>query len=110
MCSYITLPLYALLAQGGKSPSPATAHSGSTGRTLHRFKTTGHSHHSPDHEEDNDASDYDADAQPHKSESASLIIRVNQQGDKNTNDSHHDEEASREADFSFAKPAPQRDP
>lgn len=101
------------LGKGGKSPartlggssnptSPSTVHSGSTGPTLHRFRTTGHSTHSSTYE-DNDASDYETDTQTPNLESASLIVRVDPHAD--TNDSHHDEETSHEDNFSFVKPA-----
>ncbi|KAL4645766.1 hypothetical protein ACB092_02G257200 [Castanea dentata] len=140
LCSYITLPLYALVTQmgshmkksifdeqtskalkkwhmavkkkhggrGGKSPthtlggSPSsTVHS--SGYTLHRFKTTGHSTRST--YDDNEISDYETDPLSPTSSAANLIIRVDDdEQPTQISDPHHGEETSNEDDFSFVKP------
>ncbi|XVE87564.1 hypothetical protein DITRI_Ditri18aG0127700 [Diplodiscus trichospermus] len=147
LCSYITLPLYALVTQmgstmkksifdeqtskalkkwhmaakkkhgkAGKSPtrtlggsaSPtSTVHSPE--RSLHRYRTTGHSTRSSYTYEDHDMSDIETEPLS-PMPSSNLIIRVD-----------HDEQATEisetqhvgeknEDDFSFVKPAPVKDP
>ncbi|KAF2312518.1 hypothetical protein GH714_034940 [Hevea brasiliensis] len=116
LCSYITLPLYALVTQmgshmkksifdeqtskalkkwhmavkkrhkkGGKSPtmtlggsaSPvSTVHS--SGHTLHRFKTTGHSSRSSYAYEDQEMSDMEAETLSPTSSTTNLIVRTSQ--------------------------------
>ncbi|KAK9989979.1 hypothetical protein SO802_024964 [Lithocarpus litseifolius] len=140
VCSYITLPLYALVTQmgshmkksifdeqtskalkkwhmavkkkhggrGGKSStrtlgrSPSlTVHS--SGHTLHRFKTTGHSTHST--YDENEISDYETDPSSPTSSAANLIIRVDDdEQPTQISEPHHGEETSNEDDFSFVKP------
>ncbi|KAM4129106.1 hypothetical protein ACJW30_02G219400 [Castanea mollissima] len=142
LCSYITLPLYALVTQmgshmkksifdeqtskalkkwhmavkkkhggrGGKSPthtlggSPSsTVHS--SGHTLHRFKTTGHSTRST--YDDNEISDYETDPLSPTSSAANLIIRVDDdEQPTQIREPYHGEETSNEDDFSFVKPEP----
>ncbi|XP_030975513.1 MLO-like protein 10 isoform X2 [Quercus lobata] len=142
LCSYITLPLYALVTQmgshmkksifdeqtskalkkwhmavkkkhggrGGKSSthtlggSPSsTVHS--SGQTLHRFKTTGHSTRST--YDDNEISDYETDPLSPTSSAANLIIRVDDdEQPTQISEPHHGEETSNEDDFSFVKPEP----
>ncbi|XP_023518037.1 MLO-like protein 8 [Cucurbita pepo subsp. pepo] len=140
LCSYITLPLYALVTQMGTrmkksifdeqtskalkkwrmavkkkqgksptrklgSPSASPMHS-SSGYTLHRFKTTGHSNGSSMYDE-NEASDYEVDPVSPKTPAANFTVRVDA-GDGHENEimeSQHSERRN-EDDFSFAKPAP----
>ncbi|GMP32223.1 hypothetical protein CsSME_00006078 [Camellia sinensis var. sinensis] len=141
-CSYITLPLYALIAQmgsrmkksifdeqtskaikkwhmaaknkhgkGGKSPtqtlgggSSTTASMNSTlhssGATLHRFKTSGHSTRSFTHD-DHETSDYEADPS-----TANLIV-TDDHDDSETEMSapHVGDDSRNKDDFSFVKPA-----
>ncbi|XP_061997504.1 MLO-like protein 10 [Rosa rugosa] len=152
MCSYITLPLYALVTQmgsnmkksifdeqtskalkkwhnavkkkttgqGGKSPARVLGGStvgGSTvggsssvsavhssGPTLHRFKTTGHSTRSSAFE-DHETSDHETDPLS-PSSSTNLIVRVDQ-GEQQTEitEPHHEEQTTIEMDeFTFTKP------
>ncbi|KAK8653877.1 hypothetical protein V6N13_127860 [Hibiscus sabdariffa] len=137
LCSYITLPLYALVTQmgshmkksifdeqtskalknwhmaakkrrgnarksptrvlGGSASPSSTLHS--PGRSLRRFKTTGHSTRSS-YIEDHDLSDLEAEPLT-PAPTHDLTIRVD-----------HDERATErhEDDFSFAKPAPGKEP
>lgn len=145
LCSYITLPLYALVTQMGlrmkksifdeqtskalkkwhmaakkrgnarKSPTRAlggstspssTLHS--TGHSLHRYKTTGHSTHSSYNYEDRDMSDLEAE--PLTPTSTNLIIRVDHDEQATEITETYHTEARNEDDFSFAKPAPAKEP
>ncbi|KAJ9172540.1 hypothetical protein P3X46_015767 [Hevea brasiliensis] len=149
LCSYITLPLYALVTQmgshmkksifdeqtskalkkwhmavkkrhkkGGKSPtmtlggsaSPvSTVHS--SGHTLHRFKTTGHSSRSSYAYEDQEMSDMEAETLSPTSSTTNLIVRTSQDDEAaELSEPHHDEETSNEDDFSFVKPAVPKQP
>uniref|UniRef100_A0A2P2KHL1 MLO-like protein n=2 Tax=Rhizophora mucronata TaxID=61149 RepID=A0A2P2KHL1_RHIMU len=158
VCSYITLPLYALVTQMGScmkksifdeqtskalkkwhmaarkrhgkagksstrtlgiSISPnlsPTGHSVSSGRTLHRFKTTGHTAGSSTYpaDEDQDLSDMEAEAlAPTTSSTTNLIARVDPEedaADHDTSDHHHEVQRTHEDDFSFVKPAPPKLP
>ncbi|XP_030523791.1 MLO-like protein 10 [Rhodamnia argentea] len=156
VCSYITLPLYALVTQmgsctkksifdeqtsralrkwhmaakkrrlgkGGKSSAAAAVALGgsvssspslanASGRTLRRFRTTGHSTRSHSYD-DHDVSDYDADTlSPTSSTAANLITRADHGDDDHTikiGDSHREEGTGNGDDFSFVKLAPQREP
>ncbi|RDY04113.1 MLO-like protein 8, partial [Mucuna pruriens] len=159
LCSYITLPLYALVTQcehtrtrtqmgsrmkraifdeqtskalkkwhmavkkkhgavklGGKSNAHAmdestingsTVQSPSSGPTLHRFKTTGHSTRSSPYEDQDHEYESDADLYP-MSQTRSLVLRVDR-GDQQAQEEHgnHGEgETNSEAEFSFVKPHP----
>lgn len=148
LCSYITLPLYALVTQmgshmkksifdeqtskalkkwhmaakkkhrqGGKSPtrtlggnsSPSsTLHS--SGRTMQRFKTTGHSTHSYAYD-DQDISDMEAEALSPTSSTTDLIARTSQDDQTiELTEPHRDGATRNEDDFSFVKPAPTKEP
>ncbi|KAE8010766.1 hypothetical protein FH972_007102 [Carpinus fangiana] len=151
ICSYVTLPLYALVTQmgssmkksifdeqtskalkkwhmavkkkrgrrGGKSPtitlggSPALSTVHSSGHTLHRFKTTGHSTRAFAYE-DNENSDFEGDSVSPSSSTTNLIIRVDDDDDEQhtdeINEPHYEEKTRNEDDFSFAKPAPLKEP
>jgi len=86
----------------GGSPS-STVHS--SGQTLHRFKTTGHSTRST--YDDNEISDYETDPLSPTSSAANLIIRVDDdEQPTQISEPHHGEETSNEDDFSFVKPEP----
>ncbi|KAF5453783.1 hypothetical protein F2P56_023503 [Juglans regia] len=146
LCSYITLPLYALVAQmgsgmkksifdeqtsralkkwhmaakkkkgglGGKSPrtitlggSPtsSTLHAAS-GRTLHRFKTTGHLTHVSAYD-DHENSDLEADPLCPTSSTTNVILTVDpdhEQQSEVLDEHHYEEETINENDFSFVKP------
>ncbi|KAH1129657.1 hypothetical protein J1N35_001035 [Gossypium stocksii] len=145
LCSYITLPLYALVTQMGsrmkrsifdeqtskalkkwhmaakkrgnarKSPNRAlggstspssTLHS--TGHSLHRYKTTGHSTRSSYNYEDRDMSDLEAE--PLTPTSTNLIIRVDHDEHATEITETYHTEARNEDDFSFAKAAPAKEP
>ncbi|KAF4377122.1 hypothetical protein F8388_017526 [Cannabis sativa] len=142
LCSYITLPLYALVAQmgsgmkrsifdeqtskalkqwrmavkkkhGGRSPKSPSVTLGagsstlskvhSSGHTLHRFKTTGHSTHSMPYD-DNEISDIESDMMS-PSATTNLIVRVDHEDEMEMN-VHREQETRNEDDFSFVKPAP----
>ncbi|XP_059623355.1 MLO-like protein 10 isoform X2 [Cornus florida] len=151
LCSYITLPLYALITQmgsnmkksifdehtskalkkwhmaakkkhgrtgrspirtpGGGSPTASMAGSTvpSTGASLHRFKTTGHSTRSFTYN-DPETSDYEADPPSPTSSTANLIINVDHDDSDTEIIVPHTEEETRkkEDDFSFVKPAPSK--
>ncbi|KDP43787.1 hypothetical protein JCGZ_22414 [Jatropha curcas] len=144
LCSYITLPLYALVTQmgshmkksifdeqtskalkkwhmaakkkqrkGGKSPtrtlggnsSPAsTLHS--SGRSLHRFKTTGHSARSYAYE-DQEISDMEAEALSPTPSTTNLDARTIQNDQATELSESHDDDkgTSNEDDFSLPRPA-----
>ncbi|XP_062095979.1 MLO-like protein 10 [Humulus lupulus] len=144
LCSYITLPLYALVTQmgsgmkrsifdeqtskalkkwhmavkkkhGGRSPKTPTATLGggsstiskvySSGHTLHRFKTTGHSTRSMPYD-DSEISDIESDMMS-PTATTSLIVRVDHEDEMEMNEHHAREQETRnEDDFSFVKPAP----
>lgn len=149
LCSYITLPLYALVTQmgsymkksifdeqtskalkkwhkavkkkhggthGGKSPTQtlgggsstlSTVHS-SGGHTLHRFKTTGHSTRSSVFD-DHETSDLETDPLSPTS-TTNLIVRVDQMEQETEKIEPHDnEQTNNPDDFSFAKPAPDKE-
>ncbi|XP_024022205.1 MLO-like protein 8 [Morus notabilis] len=148
LCSYITLPLYALVTQmgsrmkksifdeqtskalkkwhmavkkkhGGKGSKSSTVTLGgsstiskvhSSGHTLHRFKTTGHSTRSSIYD-DTETSDMETELLSPTS-TADLVVRVdNDEEATEINGSQRREEETRsEDDFSFVKPAPQRQP
>lgn len=97
--------------QGGKgSKSPTVTLGGnstlstvhSTGHTLHRFKTTGHSTRSGSTYEENDASDMEADPLSPTSSTTNLIVRVDHD-EKETElaKPHIGEETRNEDEFSF---------
>ncbi|ONH97361.1 hypothetical protein PRUPE_7G185400 [Prunus persica] len=149
LCSYITLPLYALVTQmgshmkksifdeqtskalkkwhmavkkkhggthGGKSPTQtlgggsstlSTVHS-SGGHTLHRFKTTGHSTRSSVFD-DHETSDLETDPLSPTS-TTNLIVRVDQMEQETEKIEPQDnEQTNNPDDFSFAKPAPDKE-
>ncbi|XP_021301126.1 MLO-like protein 10 [Herrania umbratica] len=143
LCSYITLPLYALVTQmgsrmkksifdeqtskalkkwhmaakkkrgkagrpptrtlGGSASPASTVHS--TGHTLQRFKTTGHSTRSSYAYEDHDMSDLEAEPLSPTS-STNLIIRADDEEQATEISETHHVEGKNEDDFSFVKPAP----
>ncbi|CAK9156287.1 unnamed protein product [Ilex paraguariensis] len=148
LCSYITLPLYSLIAQmgshmkksifdeqtskalkkwrmavkkkkggrAGKSPTRTlgkgspdvslTSTVNSSGATLHRFKTTGHSTRSYTYE-DHETSDFEADPSSPISSTTSLMIRVDHDdSETETSVPHPGGETRNEEDFSFVKLAP----
>lgn len=147
LCSYITLPLYALVTQmgsqmkksifdeetskalkrwraaavkkkpgnsdkstrtlGNSSPSPSSL----SGRTLHRFKTTGHSTRSAYTYDEHDASDLEADPLSPESATSNLIIRVDHHDVEASeiHETHHDEYTSNEDEFSFVKAPPPKE-
>lgn len=91
----------------GISPTPSMPSSpmNSTGATLHRFKTTGHSTRSVAYE-DPETSDLEADPSSHESQTTQLIVRIDHdETDIETSGSHSGEETKKD-DFSFVKPAP----
>lgn len=103
--------------KGSKSPTvtlggSSTVSKGSSGRTLHRFKTTGHSTRGAGFE-DNDTSDMETDSLSPTSSTTSLIIKVDHHDEEETetNKTHPgDQETGRgEDDFSF-NPAQQKEP
>ncbi|KAK5819517.1 MLO-like protein 10 [Gossypium arboreum] len=143
LCSYITLPLYALVTQmgshmkrsifdeqtskalkkwhmaakkrGNARKSPTRAMGGSTspsstlhstGHSLHRYKTTGHSTRSSYNYEDRDMSDLEAE--PLTPTSTNLIIRVDH--DEHATEITETYTETRNEDFSFAKAAPVKEP
>ncbi|TYH10773.1 hypothetical protein ES288_A07G203700v1 [Gossypium darwinii] len=143
LCSYITLPLYALVTQmgshmkrsifdeqtskalkkwhmaakkrGNARKSPTRAMGGSTspsstlhstGHSLHRYKTTGHSTRSSYNYEDRDMSDLEAE--PLTPTSTNLIIRVDH--DEHATEITETYTETRNEDFSFAKAGPVKEP
>lgn len=102
--------------KGSKSPTVTLGGSStiskvhSSGRTLHRFKTTGHSAHSSIYD-DTETSDMETELLS-PTTTADLIVRVdNDEEATEINGSQRREEETRsEDDFSFVKPAPQRQP
>ncbi|KAB2623624.1 MLO-like protein 8 [Pyrus ussuriensis x Pyrus communis] len=147
LCSYITLPLYALVTQmgshmkksifdeqtskalkkwhmavkkkthGSKSPARTLGGGSSTistkdssssgGPTLHRFKTTGHSTRSAAFE-DHETSDLETD--PLSPSSTNLIVRVDPfEQQTEINEPHDGEQTTIPNDFSFDKPAPDKE-
>ncbi|CAI9753307.1 unnamed protein product [Fraxinus pennsylvanica] len=141
LCSYSTLPLYALIAQMGshmkksifdeytskalkkwhmtvkknkggrvgRSPtrtlgdaSPTSSMGSpfhSTGASLQRFKTTGHSTRHVHEYDDHEVSDLEADTSSRLAPTSSLILRVAHNDDTDNNG----EETRNEDEFSFAK-------
>ncbi|KAJ6990535.1 hypothetical protein NC653_018944 [Populus alba x Populus x berolinensis] len=149
LCSYITLPLYALLTQmgshmkksvfddqtskalkkwhmlvkkrhakGGKTPSQTlgsvspSVSTVSSALALQRFKTTGHSTRSSYTYDDQDESDLEAEALSPTTATTSFIVRVDDDDDDVTEVDvlRQEEETRNEDDFSFAKPAPPKEP
>ncbi|XP_068327823.1 MLO-like protein 8 [Pyrus communis] len=147
LCSYITLPLYALVTQmgshmkksifdeqtskalkkwhmavkkkthgskstartlgGGSSTISTKDSSSSGGPTLHRFKTTGHSTRSAAFE-DHETSDLETD--PLSPSSTNLIVRVDPfEQQTEINEPHDGEQTTIPNDFSFDKPAPDKE-
>ncbi|PON63166.1 Mlo-related protein [Trema orientale] len=145
LCSYITLPLYALVTQmgsgmkksifdeqtskalkkwhmavkkkqgGGRGPKSPTVTLGgsstvskvhSSGHTLHRFKTTGHSTRSSAYE-DHETSDVESDLMSPTS-TTNLIVRVDHDEEETeiNEPQSREHETRSEDDFSFVKPAP----
>ncbi|PON64368.1 Mlo-related protein [Parasponia andersonii] len=101
--------------RGGRGPKSPTVTLGgistvskvhSSGHTLHRFKTTGHSKHSSAYE-DHETSDIESDLMSPTS-TANLIVRVDHvEEETEINERQSREEETRsEDDFSFVKPAP----
>lgn len=90
------------------SPSASPTHS-SSGYTLHRFKTTGHSNRSTF--EENEASDYEVDLTSPKAPTPNFSVRVDPR-DEHQNEIIESQHTVRrnEDDFSFAKPAPAKGP
>lgn len=154
LCSYITLPLYALITQmgsnmkrsvfdeqtskalkkwhmavkkrhGGKagrssthqtlggSPTASmasTVQMPGSGHALHRFKTTGHSTRTFTYE-DHEVSDYEAEPESPTSSTTNLIVRVDDsEPETEPVVSHPEHDTSGEIEFSFVKPAPQKEP
>ncbi|KAL5557371.1 hypothetical protein UlMin_039607 [Ulmus minor] len=145
LCSYITLPLYALVTQmgsqmkisifdeqtskalkkwrigakkkqsgqGSKSPTVTLGGSStiskvhSSGHTLHRFKTTGHSTRMSAFDDHDASSDLEADPLSPDSSTRNLIIRVDHDEEESQlSESPRDEGGNTgEEDFSFARPA-----
>ena len=103
--------------RGGKSPtitlggSSALSTVHSSGRALHRFKTTGHLTRAFAYE-DNENSDFEGDSLSPSSSTTNLIIRVDddEQHTDEINEPHYEEETRNEDDFSFVKPAPLKEP
>ncbi|PON49374.1 Mlo-related protein [Parasponia andersonii] len=145
LCSYITLPLYALVTQmgsgmkksifdgqtskalkkwhmavkkkqgGGRGPKSPTITLGgsstvskvhSSGHTLHRFKTTGHSTRSSAYE-DHETSDVESDLMS-PTLTTNLIVRVDHDEEETeiNEPQSREQETRSEDDFSFVKPAP----
>lgn len=103
------------LGKGGKTlartPGSSTTRSGSSGHTLHRFKTTGHSTKSYAYD-DHETSDYEAETlSPTLTSTASLIVRVAHSDDEHVEMDHlhhaeheeEEEEISQDENFSFVK-------
>ncbi|MBA0579293.1 hypothetical protein Gorai_021554, partial [Gossypium raimondii] len=93
-------------ALGGSTSPSSTLHS--TGHSLHRYKTTGHSTRSSYNYEDRDMSDLEAE--PLTPTSTNLIIRVDHDEHATEITETYHTEARNEDDFSFAKPAPAKEP
>jgi len=92
----------------GGSPALSTVHS--SGHTLHRFKTTGHSTRSFAYD-DNETSDFEGGSLSPTSSTTNLIIRVDDDEQQTgINEPHYEEETRNEVDFSFVKPAPLKEP
>lgn len=91
------------------SPNASPMHS-SSGYTLHRFKTTGHSNRSSMYDE-NDASDYEVDPLSPKVDTPNFTVRIDRANEHQTEiiESQHTEKRN-EDDFSFAKPGPTKGP
>ncbi|KAJ6907787.1 hypothetical protein NC651_018277 [Populus alba x Populus x berolinensis] len=146
LCSYITLPLYALVTQmgshmkksvfddqtskalkkwhmlvkkrhgkGGKTPSRTlgsvspSVSTVSSAHALQRFKTTGHSSRSSYAYDDQDESDLEAEALSPTTATTSFIVRVDDDVTE-VDVLRQEEETRNEDDFSFAKPAPPKEP
>lgn len=83
----------------GGSSTLSTTHS--SGHTLHRFKTTGHSTRGPTYE-DTDASDMEADPLSPTSSTTNLIVRVDHEEEETElKKPHVGEETKNEDEFSF---------
>jgi mlo protein len=102
--------------RGGKSPtitlggSPALSTVHSSGHTLHRFKTTGHSTRGFAYD-DNETSDFEGGSLSPVSSTTNLIVREDDDEQQTEiNEPHYEEETRNEDDFSFDKPAPLKEP
>jgi mlo protein len=102
--------------RGGKSPtitlggSPALSTVHSSGHTLHRFKTTGHSTRGFAYD-DNETSDFEDGSLSPISSTTNLIVREDDDEQQTEiNEPHYEEETRNEDDFSFGKPAPLKEP
>ena len=98
--------------KGGKTPTRTlggSASPASTGHTLHRFKTTGHSTRSSYTYEDPDMSDLEGEPLSPTS-STSLIIRVDHDQEEQAAETSESRQAKNEEDFSFVKLAPVKEP
>lgn len=102
--------------RGGKSPtvtlggSSALSTVHSSGHSLHRFKTTGHSTRAFAYD-DNETSDFEGGSLSPTSSTTNLIVRVDDDEQQTDINEHHSEEETRnEDDFSFDKPAPLKEP
>ena len=104
-------------AKGGKTPrtlgsvSPSVS-TVSSAHALQRFKTTGHSTRSSYTYDDQDESDLEAEALSPTTATTSFIVRVDDDDDDVTEVDvlRQEEETRNEDDFSFAKPAPPKEP
>lgn len=105
--------------KGGKSPTTnldgsRSASPASSGRTLHRFKTTGrHSTSSHGSENQEILSDMEAETLASSSTANNRILRSSEDDEAaelSEAHHHHKEETSKEGDFSFMKPAVTKEP
>lgn len=81
-----------------------------SGHTLHRFKTTGHSTRTFTYE-DHEVSDYEGEPESPTSSTTNLIVRVDDsEPETEPVVSHPEHDTSGEIEFSFVKPAPQKEP
>ncbi|KAI4327863.1 hypothetical protein L6164_020275 [Bauhinia variegata] len=143
LCSYITLPLYALVTQmgstmkksifdeqtskalmnwrnavkkklGGKSGGKshlrtsdgstiASSVRSSSGRKLHRFKTTGHSTRHSNYDDHDEVSDLEAE--PLAPASSNLVITVDHDEQQTQDNQPNVVEGHNGGDFTFVKPA-----
>ncbi|KAE8685435.1 hypothetical protein F3Y22_tig00111098pilonHSYRG00137 [Hibiscus syriacus] len=92
---------------GGSASPSSTLHS--PGQSLHRFKTTGHSTRSSYTYDDQDLSDLEAEPlTPASTDNLTTIVDHNERATE-TSEIYH-VEARNGDDFSFAKPAPAKEP
>ena len=102
----------ARIMDGSPIGNSSTVHS--TGPTLHRFKTTGHSTRSSStaYEDQDQDHEYESDGvelSPLASQTTSFIVRVDhgdQQQAEHRQDSEGETNSSSEGEFSFVKPDP----